>query len=205
MKLWTIQNIDTYTEFKNTGILKANEKYIEDDMLFQYDWIVNQMVKRIGKPLDNNIKYPIWAWYQWNGENQKRPDLRCSGHLNPKTKGILLEIEVDEKDVLLSDFDDFNNIFNYAYICDSEESYDNFYKELKENGLTHLDLQDMTKQSNTLNNFRQRLYKSWEQMFDFNKEVDESWHGKKEDRSIQATMWQVKWEQVVFIKEFIAK
>jgi hypothetical protein len=120
-------------------------------------------------------------------------------------KGVLLELEVDSKDVLLSDFEDFNTILNYGYISDSEKEWNIFHNDLKNQGYNHFDLQDMSKQSNKLNELRQRLYKSWERIFDLNRDVDEEWSGKREDMSIQATMWQVKWEQVVSVKEFIAK
>ncbi|WMJ81419.1 DUF3841 domain-containing protein [Clostridium sp. MB40-C1] len=205
MRLWTIQNEVVYQKFKDVGILRADNSFICDDMICHYNWMVEQMKKRIGFPIIEKIKYPIWAWYQWQGIEHKRPDLRFSGHLNKGTKGMLLELEVEPANVLLSDFDDFNSVLNYGYITDSEVEYDNFYNELESYGYCHYDLQSSNKGTDILNQFKLRLYESWEKIFDLERKMDEGWSGKKEEQSIQATMWEVRWKQVVSIKHFIAK
>lgn len=205
MKLWTIQNEGAYEKFKDTGILRTDDRFICKDMLFHYNWMAGQMKKLIGVPISEKTKYPIWAWYQWGGIKQKKPDLRFSGHLEKGTKGVLLELEVEPKNVLLSDFEDFNNVLNYGYISDSEEEYDSFYNELERYGYSHYVLQSEDKKSDILDEYKLRLHKSWEKIFDFERERDENWSGRKEDQSIQATMWEVKWEQVVSAKHFIAK
>lgn len=206
MKLWTIQTQQAYENFKQTKILTANENYIYYDFAFQYNWMVVQMKKRIGPPPSEEIKYPVWAWYQWNGTTRKKPDLRCSAHLPKGTRGVLIELEVDPKYVLLSGFEDFNTILNYGYITDTEAENDFFYKDLESNGYCHADLQETVATSSILEQFKARLYNSWEKIFDTNRNIiDESWSGKKEEKSIQATLWQVKWEQVISCKEFIAR
>lgn len=205
MKLWTIQNEGAYEKFKDTRILRANDRFICEDMIFHYNWMVDQMKKRIGLPISEEIKYPIWAWYQWGGIKQKKPDLRFSGHLEKGTKGVLLELEVEPQNVLLSDFEDFNTILNYGYISDSEEEYDSFYNELERYGYGHYDLQSEDEENDILDGFKSRLYESWEKIFDLEHERDERWTGRKVDQSIQATMWEVRWEQVVSVKHFIAR
>ncbi|MTK14196.1 MAG: DUF3841 domain-containing protein [Clostridiaceae bacterium] len=205
MKLWTIQNEAVYDKFKETEILHADNSFICNDMAFHYNWMAGQMKQRIGSPITETIKYPIWAWYQWQGTEHKRPDLRFSGHLEKGTKGVLLELEVMEDEVLLSYFDDFNNVLNYGYIADNEEEFDKFYDELESYGYCHCDLQSADKKSDILDQFKLRLYESCEKVFDLECERDEKWSGKKEAQSIQATMWEVRWEQVVSVKHFIAK
>lgn len=205
MRLWTIQEENAYKKFKDKGILCGDEKFIYDDMLFHYNWMTKQMKKRIGVPSSEKIKYPIWAWYQWRGPNHKRPDLRFSGHFEKGTKGVLLELEVEPENVLLSNFDDFNIVLNYGYMAENEKEYDNFYDELVSYGYCHHDLQSCDKQSDLLDQFKLRLYESWEKVFDLECNLDEKWHGKKRERSIQATMWEINWEQVVSVKHFIAK
>lgn len=192
MKLLTIQNECAYEKFKETGILIANDRFIWDDMIFHYNWMVDQMKKRIGLPISEEIKYPIWAWYQWSGIKQKKPDLRFSGHLEKGTKSVLLELEVEPGNVLLSDFDDFNNVLNYGYIADNEENFNKFYDELERDGYCHYDLQSEDKKFDILDEFKSRLYESWDKIFDLEREREEIWSGKKEDQSIQATMWEVK-------------
>ena len=70
MKLWTIQHEEAYREFERTGVLRANNDYLfcEDDFRYAYDWIAQQMAERIGTPPDAETKYPIWAWYKWEGK-----------------------------------------------------------------------------------------------------------------------------------------
>ena len=206
MKLWTIQTLAAYEKFKDTGILRADETFIYEDMLFHYKWIADQMKKRIGSPPLKEIKYPIWLWYQWNGTSKKKPDLRNSSHLPKGTSGVRIELEVDSKDILLSDFEDFNGVLNYGYITETEVEYDNFYKELESYGFCHADLQGTAATSVILDQFKTKLYKSWEKIFDTEGIiVDESWSGKKEEQSIQATLWEVKWEQVISCKKFVSR
>lgn len=206
MKLWTIQNVMAYERFKDTGVLRADESFIYDDMIFHYKWMSGQMKKRIGPQPSKEIKYPVWAWYQWNGVRHKKPDLRYSAHLSKGTRGVCIELEVDAKEVLLSDFEDFNSVLNYGYMTDTEKEYDKFYDEFKSNGFCHQDFYDLGKNSNLLNHYRSKLYNSWERIFDLERDiVDVAWSGRKEEQSIQATLWELKWEQVVSVKQFIAK
>lgn len=205
MKLWTIQNQCVYEDFKDKGILRADETFVCEDMAFHYNWMVEQMKNRIGVSISEKIKYPIWAWYQWRGNDNRRPDLRYSGHLIKGTKGILLELEIERENTLLSDFDEFNNVLNYGYIADNEEEYDKFYIELESQRYCHYDLQTEDIKSDVLYEFKLRLHRSWEKIFDLEREADEKWAGKKDEQAIQATMWEVKWEQVVSVKHFIAK
>lgn len=125
--------------------------------------------------------------------------------MKKETKGVLLELEVMADEVLLSYFDNFNNVLNYGYIADSEVEYDTFYDELESHEYCHYDLQSADKDSDILNQFKIKLYESWEKIFDLERQRDERWSDKKENQSIQATMWEVKWEQVVSVKHFIAK
>lgn len=205
MILWTIQNEMAYEKFKETEILRADDRFILDEMIFHYNWMASQMKKRVGSPISEEIKYPIWAWYQWGGIKLKRPDLRVSGHLEKGRKGVLLELEVEPRNVLLSNFDDFNNVLNYGYIGDNSENFNKFYDELESYGYCHYDLQVDDKKSDTLDEFKSRLYESWDKIFDLERERDENWSGRKEDQSIQATIWEVRWEQVVSAKHFITR
>lgn len=160
MKLWTIQTLAAYKKFKETGVLRANEDFVYEDMMFHYNWMADQLKKRIGLPPSIEIKYPVWAWYQWSGINKKKPDLRNSSHLPKGINGVRIEFEVDSKDVLLSDFDDFNKVLNYGYMTDTEVEYDNFYKKLESQGYNHFDLYESVVLSDRLSMYRTKLYES---------------------------------------------
>lgn len=66
-----------------------------------YDWMSAQMQEYIGPP-PPNVKYPVWAWHKLRGL-RKRPDLRWvefRGFLEPM---VLLECDIPDAQVLLSD------------------------------------------------------------------------------------------------------
>ena len=103
--MWTIQTEEAFLEFERTGALRANENFLfcEDYYRFAYDWLSNQMALRIGPPPEN-VRYPVWAWYQWEGK-RKRRDLRQSGYAKRGTPMVQITFEADPDSFLLSDFD----------------------------------------------------------------------------------------------------
>lgn len=106
MILWTIQHRKAYEEFLENGVLRGNPEYIEEEFFKEpYEWMIEQMKKRIGNPPDG-VTIPIWAWYQWEGK-RKRPDMRSCGRGwgEKSTPIVLLTIDVPNDCVLLSDFD----------------------------------------------------------------------------------------------------
>lgn len=107
---WTIQHIDKWKEFQHTRVLKANATYIEPYYHFPYQWMIQQMHKRLPTaPLATS--YPIWAWYKYD-YNTYRPDLRRIGHLPKGTKGVLIEFEEEIDKVLLTDFMNWHLVLN---------------------------------------------------------------------------------------------
>lgn len=183
--LWTIQHEDAYREFERTGVLRANEDYLfcEDDFRFAYDWLVKEMRRRIGEP-PMGVKYPVWAWYQWEGK-RKRHDLRRSGHALRGTPLVQIEFEIDTKDFLLSDFDVWHDILAKQYIAYTQEEWDRFYE-------TH----PRPAQAD--------VEHTWDRVFDIHYDGND-WHSTPENRSIQATLWQIEISQVKTVQHFLAK
>ncbi|WHE88346.1 DUF3841 domain-containing protein [Lachnoanaerobaculum gingivalis] len=164
MLLWTIQHKTTYDILLETGRLIANEKSLLFEGAFRssYDWLAKQMKKRIGMP-PNGVRYPIWAWYQWEGV-RKRPDMRT--HRYGGKKGIpivLLSIDVPDNMVLLSDFDMWHVILNDGYLPLYEKDDIEYPSE-------------------------DEKLKSWENVFCID-EVTDCWYIPK---STQATFWELK-------------
>ena len=128
VKLWTIQHENAFKEFEETGILNANNDYIwaKDEMMYAYDYMHEEMVKKLGYPEDKTIKYPIWAYYLWEGL-RKKPDLRVSGYANRGTPLVLIEFESNKKDIVLSDFDDWCVVLSYHYLEYDKKKLDTFY------------------------------------------------------------------------------
>ena len=123
MKLWTIQHRAAYDKFMKTGFLRADENHLfcKDDLRFAYDWMAAKMVQRFGNP-PNNVRYPVWLWYQWEG-CRKRPDMRTfvRGWAAKGTPITLITVEIPDHMVLLSDFDMWHIVLNDEYLSLTEE------------------------------------------------------------------------------------
>lgn len=183
--LWTIQTEEAYREFERTGVLRANEEHLfcGDDLRFAYDWLSNQMVQRIGTPPEN-VRYPVWAWYQWEGK-RKRRDLRCSGYAERGTPMVQITFEADLASFLLSDFDSWHNVLAKQYVVENEADWDSFYN--MNSNPTQADVEP-----------------SWECIFDI-KRYSPGWDCEPERKSIQATLWQIEMSQVKKVEHFLAK
>ena len=104
MRLWTTQQIGFYDDLMKNGIAYCNRvSFMAQENDFAYEWMAEQMKLRIGEPPLPQITLPVWAWYQYNSRKSNKPSL------SPKNKELgcdemMMEIEVPDKEVLLSDF-----------------------------------------------------------------------------------------------------
>ena len=162
-----------------------------------YRWMMQEMVKRIGPPARKGL-YPLWAWYQWCGPARKKPDLRCSAHIPPGEKGYRLTIKVDNNDILLSDFDEWHFALNNWYLSRNEQEDNDFEAELEKAGVT---IKTVTKPEH----IQRKIEKSWENVFDLDTPRALDWFGSKEQRSIQATMWTLRSDQIKKIESFTSR
>ncbi len=187
MILWTIQDAEVYEGILKTGIYRCDfSKSGMQDFKAQYDWIVLQMIERIGnKPV--GVEYPVWARYQWEGI-RKKPDLRRERwHCGWKgERFVCMEIEIPEKDVLLSDFDTWSIILNNGLLSLAEE--EDVELERKYNILSEQDKKIMKE-------------RNWEGVFDLTP-VDNEWVVRGD--SIQATFWELRKDQIGSVRMFTA-
>lgn len=151
-----------------------------------YDWMAEQMKRRIGNP-PVGVKYPIWAWHSFDGKHQK-PDLRRMEFRTYKGDQVCLELEIPDKNVLLSDEVMWNMILNGFYIANCEDEKDIDAEERWFDMLPKKQ-QKMVKE------------KSWEKIFDvFERNHDCSWNSQ--GLYIQATFWELCLENVVNVRYF---
>jgi hypothetical protein len=75
MRLWTIQGIEIYEQLQRDGMAYCTKPAWSDDEKFMkaYHWMADQMRQRIGEPPIKDIKYPMWAWYQYNSAKSNKP------------------------------------------------------------------------------------------------------------------------------------
>lgn len=194
MILWTIQTQKAWDVLDQEGYLVTSKKNI-GDVCFEkaYLWMIDQMTDRIGPPPRRN-RFPIWAWYQYQSAIKPRPDLRNRAHLPPKTRGVLIEFECDENDVLLSDFELWHYVLNNWFLSES----------LEEDGISEFEKsapRDLTKEQ--VHN-QEALEKSWQRIFDLDWSVPDI-ADPRHLKSIQATIWIIRKEQIRSSKMFIAR
>lgn len=99
---YSIQNYKAWTEAQKIGFLSGNPEFTDDHFIKPYLWMMKQMNKRLTV---YDGEYPIWLW-------SIKPDLRRKGYLNKGTKAVLLEIDISNDRVLLSDFQAWHCVLN---------------------------------------------------------------------------------------------
>lgn len=102
MKLWTVQPVEAINIIEKTGAFTCDETKSDKDFRKAYEWIAKEMDKRqITHPKD--LTLPLWAWHTRDWKH-KKPDLRNIGLGTPGEKSVCIEFEIDDLQVLLSDF-----------------------------------------------------------------------------------------------------
>lgn len=175
MKLWTIQPVGFYNKLISDGEIHSSEKYAESDFNDTYKWIIKQMENRIGNRPNSSV-YPIWAWYQYKNVNSKRPDLRTSVFLPIGTKGVRIEFEKPENQILLSDFNLWHFPLNYWYIANNEKQDSEFHKLLKNSKVEFMDKEKYPSKLKVI------VENSWNKIFDMSYDceyVTEKFNEKK--------------------------
>ena len=186
MVLWTIQPRHIWEQIQKTGVYICDPtKYSMPEFSMQYDWLADRMAEKLGPP-PPGVRYPVWAWYAQAGK-RARPDLRRErwGYGPGDEEYCCIEINLPNKQVLLSDFDAWSIILNNGLLSTSEEE-----DALLE---SHYD---------SLSPEQQQIFKSenWNRVFDLTP-LHNDWIVRGE--WIQATFWVLKKEnfrRVIFFR-----
>lgn len=165
---WTIQAIDKWRHVQERGMLQGDESYIDEDFLDAYKWMIAQMKQQ----LPNYIgEVPIWLW-------TKRPDLRSSGYLEKGQKGVLLQVELDPKNVLLSDFQAWHLVLNNHYMSLTDYEDKEVFTD-------------------------EEIQKSWALIFELEQLKESEMWG--EPLHLQGVTGTIKLNQIKSVKEFTAR
>lgn len=82
MLLWTMKPIEMWNELKETGVYHCDAgKFSMPEFRLHYDWLVEQMKKRIGAP-PTGVELPVWAWYRRMGKEKSRICVQNDGHMD---------------------------------------------------------------------------------------------------------------------------
>lgn len=170
MKLWTIQSPAVYDLLQKTGIYHCDPDLSENpEEAFRkaYAWMHAKMEIQIG-PAPEGVTDPVWAWHTWVG-NRRKPDFRTSLFRN-SMDCYLMEIEVPDDEVLLTDYNDWHYVLNEWWYHD--EDPDEIWEKRNEWW--------------------------WSLPYKERKESEMELLQKK-DVSIQAVFWELRYEQILKI------
>lgn len=132
MKVWTFQPLKVQEKLNKGETHYCNPELsslLSDDdwkQIFQpaYSYMIEQMNSRKIDKLIHESHYPIWAWVKEDGLN-KKPDLRK--HSYTDNSFVLIEAEINNNRILLSDFVEWHNVLNNcAIVEEQDETVDNF-------------------------------------------------------------------------------
>lgn len=197
MRLWTIQGIEIYEQMQEEGFAYCTKPSWSDEAEFMraYRWMSAQMKKRIGEPPIEQIEYPLWAWFQYDSSKKKRPP---RSPLNV-AEGVsaYMEIEVPDKEVLLSDFSNWHCALNGCPF-DNWQQIERKTRLLDKVAGKHLGFKDYP------SDIQQEIEASWEPIFDLNRRDKTVGRTHRRNRSIQATFWVLRQEYVCSV-EFLER
>ena len=197
MRLWTIQGIEIYEQLQRDRVAYCTKPAWSDDEKFMkaYLWMADEMRQRIGEPPIKDIKYPMWAWYQYNSTKSKKPP---RSYLDIQ-EGVsaYMEIEIPDNEVLLSDFCNWHNVLN-QYPLTNWKRIDKKTDLLEKEAGKSLDFDDYPLE------IQKEIEKSWEAIFDLDRRDKEVGRTHKRNRSIQATFWMLKPDNVISV-EFLER
>ena len=186
MMLVTYQSKEAVEILQKTGELSLKEedrKYthlaLDDDCVnhpfeYAYNYIINRMQIY---PKDNDIKYPLWAWYRMNG---RRKPTKTFDEIHKGNYRIIFEISDDQ--VLLTDFEMFSYILaGGLYFRLSKEDEAKYEPAI-------------TKEKN------EYFYPNLDYMKQINHKKDGRVYFSSHHNSVQATFWKLTMDMVKDIK-----
>jgi len=165
---WSLQIEEVWKQAQELGYLEGKAEYAMYPK--EYLWMMEQMKERLP---NYRGEYPIWLWI-------KKPDMRSTGHFESYTRCVRLTLDLDEKDVLISDFGDWHSVLNNGFNSNNEQEYDDY----------HAGKLNITKEE------------SWQRIFDYNHSRDPEWKG---DEWLQGVTGRIMLDKVKKVEHFISR
>lgn len=181
MRAWTIQTPKVLTELSAGRTWRASCEHVQPEWLASYQWMAGEMRQRLGRPTTRE-QMPIWLWCAWRGSSRPKPDLRASGHLPVGSRGIRIELQIDDARVLRSDFELWHYVLNGWYLPQS--------------------LQDEREFDAAPD--RGRVKPSWQRIFDLDWR-DRRYVAARSQRAIQGVCWELRPDDVIEATTFDAR
>lgn len=184
---WTMQSREMWRRFEASGRLRCSINEADPYLVPAYKWMSRQMEKRIG-PAPATDSSPVWAWYQYLGEGQKKPDRRDYGDFfEAGARAVEIEFLASEKEVLLSDYELWHFVMNGSRLPLSLREVSDGLGSAKRPG-----------------NRDEPVEQNWPKIFEIDWFVD-GITVPRHRKSIQACLWQVEARQVIEVTHLISK
>lgn len=190
MRLWTIQTTEFYDTLQKNGVVYCDrESWFCQEYRGMYDWMADEMRKRIGNPPNPEVRYPLWAWYQYTSRKRPKPPVSPNMLASDQEEGVMLEIEIPDDEVLLSDFGLWHVPLNGHPISDDKNLMHRFDAFREKHGCS-CGFEDYPGE------LQHDIMVTWSVIFDLRTRL-RRWVAKAMwNRSIQACFWELKLEQV---------
>lgn len=198
IKLWTIQRVEFLENLLEEGVAYGKRDNIEREGFIEgYQWMMDRMEQKVGKKPFEGC-FPLWAWYQWKDARYRKPHLGSACHNQKGTKCVRLEIEKDLSEVLLSDFMLWHFPLSYRDFIGYRADTRMFNKKLKQEKLYKNKFEDWPAP------IKQEVVNSWDLIFDMDFD-EEHFTSSREKKSIQATFWSLRPEEIRKTEYFTAR
>jgi len=180
--------------------LRADARRVRGRHRQAYEWLARQMEERLGyRPSERAL--PLWAWFQCDGAECEKPDLRTSGYLLRGESGVRIEFKISDRLILLSDFDLWHYVLNYWYLPESLKDAEDFDARLARRGLSYYKTKPLQNET-----YHRKIAESWARIFDLDwADSKRSIARPRARKSIQATFWDLRLDQVRDVRFFKAR
>ena len=149
--------------------------------------MAKQLEQRVGAPPEG-VKYPLWAWHTTYG-NYQSPDLRKSMFRKYEDPRVCIELDIPDDQVLLSDYDAWQEVLNDEYIDYS------FYKE-------EYDIERARYEALTPEEQQKLKVESWDRVFGI---MPYKTNWRRIGFFVQACFWEIRPEYIKSVRNLRLK
>lgn len=192
MKLSTIVSEAAWLCLLEKGYLICDDVSLlhTPEWSFAYEWMMEQMVFRIGPP-PSSAKLPLWAWYRYYGGRRK--SLMSGWGRERGEKMYRLDFIIDDQKTLLSDFAQWHGVLLNCYMGTTLEQSELFDAEFEG--------QELSAEKKAIKEELTRA--SWETIFDLNL-VRVFGDKVEKTECIQACLWKIELSQVTKVQPYVS-
>lgn len=192
MKVYTTQTVAFFEQLMRNGIAYCDRvSWMANECRVQYEWMAQQMRQRIGEPPLPQIKYPVWVWYQYLSKKRPVPPMSSKDIERGETQAVMMELEVPDIEVLLSNFSLWHSPLNYGglYLKREKRQYENELQKYEELLMKYRPLNEYPDEV-------QQILKTWERVFDLDLRDPYQETRMRKNQVIQGTIWLLRKEWV---------